>query len=65
MAKKILADYEDVNLDDFEEVDDKATRVLKQKPKQGKEEEPSVFGKNVSMADRVKKNLSKLLDQQN
>lgn len=65
MAKKILADYEDVNLDDFEEVDDKATRVLKQKPKQDKEEEPSVFGKNVSMADRVKKNLSKLLDQQN
>ncbi len=48
--KAILADYEDPNLDDFEEADDKATQVLKKKPAV-KEPEPdpeqSVFSKKI------------------
>lgn len=58
MIKKILADYEDLNLDDFEEVDDKANQVLKSKPKE-KEPEEQVFGQSSNLADRVRKNLMK------
>lgn len=45
-VKAILADYEDPNLDDFEEVDDKATQVLKKKPadeQETKADHKSVF----------------------
>lgn len=51
--KAILADYEDPNLDDFEEVDDKATQVLKKKPeKESKPKGPSdVFKQTLSRED--------------
>lgn len=58
--KSILTDYEDVNLDDFEEVDDKATSVLKKKPEDTAEEEhETVFAKDYwsdaqSFADRIR-----------
>lgn len=45
-VKAMLADYEDPNLDDFEEADDKATQVLKKKPEETPPEapeEPSAF----------------------
>lgn len=46
--KAILADYEDPNLEDYEEVDDKATQVLKKKPEAKKEEpEQSAFKKGL------------------
>lgn len=59
--KAILADYEDPNLDDFEEVDDKATQVLKKKPKEEPKEDPKAnpFRAGVSIAD-VEAGLAKL-----
>ena len=45
-VKAMLTDYEDPNLEDFEEVDDKATQVLKKKPEETPPEapeEPSAF----------------------
>ncbi len=50
--KAMLADYEDPNLDDFEEVDDKATQVLKKKPEEAPAEEaPSAFKKSLSASE--------------
>lgn len=48
--KAILANYVDPNLDDFEEVDDKATRVLKQKKstEPSPEERGSTFRKSIT-----------------
>ena len=65
MVKKILADFEDLNLDDFEEVDDKANRVLKKKPakKEEPEEEPEeeqVFGNTTDKKEFVRNKLGKL-----
>ena len=55
----MLADYEDPNLDDFEEVDDKATQVLKKKPEEAPAEEtPSAFKKGLT-ADEFQSIINK------
>ena len=57
--KAMLADYEDPNLDDFEEVDDKATQVLKKKPEEAPAEEaPSAFKKGLT-ADEFQSIINK------
>ena len=61
MVKKILADFEDLNLDDFEEVDDKANWVLKKKPAKKEEpEEEQVFGNTTDKKEFVRNKLGKL-----
>lgn len=61
MVKKILADFEDLNLDDFEEVDNKANRVLKKKPAKKEEpEEEQVFGNTTDKKEFVRNKLGKL-----
>lgn len=51
----MLADYEDPNLDDFEEADDKATQVLKKKPEEqnSAEDHTSVFNKGGWTRDDI------------
>lgn len=57
--KAMLADYEDPNLDDFKEVDDKATQVLKKKPEEAPAEEtPSAFKKGLT-ADEFQSIINK------
>jgi hypothetical protein len=66
MVKKILADFEDLNLDDFEEVDDKANRVLKKKPAKKEEpEEEQVFGNTTDKKEFVRNKLGKLAGAMN
>ena len=71
MIKTILSDYQDINLDDYDDIEDKANSALKFKPKKkkvAKKEEPeeTVFKKeDDSLAAKLNSKLQRLAAQNN